>query len=155
MSPAVIAIAVIIVIVLATYAAHLLIKLKKQNLTQQLAAVERERLAQEKREAVLTDIRYIANAMLEERCELSEGVMRIGKLFAALSLTEQVQPQYPNLFEHYELIADHPIKEARKALAKQQRMKLDLQRMKSETKLEQGIMDEIKLISEFSWPVTH
>lgn len=155
MSTTLIVLAVAIVLSLASYAAYLLFKLKQQTQTQQQASIEREQLATQKHQAVLTDIRYIANAMLEERCELSEGVMRIGKLFDALSLSEQVSPDYPNVFQHYACIQHHPIKEARKALPKQQRMKLDLQRMKSEAALEEKILAEVKQIAKFQQPRTH
>ncbi|QBF83137.1 DUF2489 domain-containing protein [Shewanella maritima] len=155
MSTFVIVIAVLILVALGGYAAYLLLKLKRQTQAQQQAQAEQQKLAHERRQSVLTDIRYIASAMLEERCELSEGVMRIGKLFDALSMSEQVQDDYPNLFKHYRLIESHPIKEARKALPKQQRMKLDFTRMKSEAELEQAILGEVKKISEFDEPALH
>nr|WP_153666040.1 DUF2489 domain-containing protein [Shewanella intestini] len=137
------------------YAAYLLLKLKKQTAAYRQANQDRITLANERRESVITDIRYIAVAMLEERCELSEGVMRIGKLFDALSLTEQVTSDYPSLFTHYQLIQSHPIKEERKALPKQQRMKLDFARMKSEAELETTILQEVKQITTFEVPVKH
>lgn len=82
--------------------------------------------------------------MIEDRCEISEGVVRIGRLFEILSLSERVAPDYPSLFKHFELIKNHPIMDARQALPKQERMKLDLIRMKSEAALEQGISDDAK-----------
>ncbi|MBB1322497.1 MULTISPECIES: DUF2489 domain-containing protein [Shewanella] len=155
MSTTAIVIALLIIIALATYATYLLITLKRRTQANQLAQSERKAKAEERRQQILTDIRYIAAAMLEDRCELSEGVMRIGKLFDALSMSEQVVADFPKLFSHYELIRNHPIMEARTALPKQQRMKLDLERMKSEAELEQAILDEAKRIAEFSKPSTH
>ncbi|WP_394497673.1 DUF2489 domain-containing protein [Shewanella sp. ENK2] len=118
----------------------------KRSTSGQAATFKR---CQTKKLKVLDDIKYIASAMLEERCEPSEGVMRIAKLFEALSMSEQMAVEFPSIFEHYDCIKAHPIKEERKALAKQQRMKLDLARMKSEAKLEQGILDDAKKSHNF------
>ncbi|MCL1112293.1 MULTISPECIES: DUF2489 domain-containing protein [Shewanella] len=150
-----IVIASLIIISLATYAAYLLLTLQRRTKANQQAQAQRQAKAEERKQQILTDIRYIAAAMLEDRCELSEGVVRIGKLFDALSMSEQVNSDFPNLFAHYDIIRDHPIMEARKALPKQQRMKFDLARMKSEAEREQAILDEAKRIAEFYQPKTH
>ncbi|WP_434927759.1 DUF2489 domain-containing protein [Shewanella sp. HL-SH8] len=155
MSTALIIIAIIIVIALGAYAASLLLKVKRQAAINQQALEERLAKAEVRRQQVLTDIRYIAAAMLEDRCELSEGVMRIGKLFDALSMTEQVTPLFPQLFSHYDIIRSHPIMEARQALPKQQRMKLDFARMRSEADLGESILQEAKNITEFEQAPTH
>ncbi|MBV7316107.1 DUF2489 domain-containing protein [Shewanella sp. NIFS-20-20] len=147
--------AVVIIIPLAGYAATLLWRLRQQQRQALRHAAEAAARANAKREQVLGDISYIAQAMIEDRCELSEGVLRIGKLFDILSMTEQVMPQYPHVFRHYQRIESHPIMAARKALDKQQRMQLDLQRMKSEAELADGIMSEIQQIAQLQLPKTH
>jgi hypothetical protein len=152
---AIIVIGILIVIGLSAYASKLLLQVKRQTEKKRQAQAERDALADEKRQQVLTDIRYIATAMLEDRCELSEGVVRIGKLFDILSMTEQVTPLFPQLFTHYDVIKSHPIMEARKALPKQQRMKLDFARMRSEADLGDAIMAEAKQIAEFKAMKNH
>ena len=149
MSSLVIALAIIVIVLLASYAGYLLLKVKKQQ--QDAVDAKQQRLdeAKAKKQQVLDDIKYIAAAMLEERCEPSEGVMRIAKLFEALSMSEQMAVEFPHIFEHYDCIKAHPIKEARKSLEKQQRMKLDLARMKSEAKLEQGLTEDAQKITQF------
>lgn len=142
--------AVIIVVVLASYAAYLLLQLRRKQ--QGVAAAKQAQLdaAKAKKQQILTDIRYIAQAMLEERCEVSEGVVRIARLFDLISLTDLVKPKYPALFSHYDVIASHPIMEERKKLKKQERMKLDLARMKSENQHQLTILEEAKQLSQFS-----
>ena len=146
---------IIIILALATYAFVLLRKVSQQQRQTARIKAERQAQADAKREEILGDIRYIAQAMVEDRCELSEGVVRIARLFDRLSLTERVSPDYPRLFSHFEVIKDHPIMDARKALPKQERMKLDLQRMKSEAEHEDAILAEAKLLAEFSLKPTH
>ena len=139
----------IIITVLGLYAGNLLFKLHKQK---QLIALQQEQKkdkANAKKAKVLADIRYIAIAMLDNRCELSEGVVRIASLFGVLSMTEQTMPSYPALYAHFDLIKTHPIMEKRSALTKQDRMKLDFIRMKSESNLESQILEEIKQLTTF------
>lgn len=142
--------AVVIVTALASYATYLLLQLRKKQ--QNIAVAQQEKLdaAKAKKQQILTDIRYIAQAMLEERCEVSEGVVRIARLFDLISLTDLVKPKYPALFAHYDVIANHPIMEERKKLKKQERMKLDLARMKSENQHQLTIFEEAKQLSQFS-----
>lgn len=155
MSTAIIILGFFIIVALSSYATFLILKLKQQKKRQQAEQAEREVTANAKRAQVLDDIRYIATAMIEDRCEISEGVVRIGRLFEILSLSERVAPEFPALFQHFELIKDHPIMEARQALPKQERMKLDLIRMKSEAALEQGISDDAKKLSAYQPKAMH
>lgn len=155
MSTAIVILGFIIIVALSSYATYLLLKLQRQKKRQQAALVEREAVANAKRAQVLDDIRYIATAMIEDRCEISEGVVRIGRLFEILSLSERLAPEFPALFQHFELIKDHPIMEARQALPKQERMKLDLIRMKSEAALEQGISDDAQKLSAYQPKAMH
>lgn len=155
MSTAFIILGGIILVGLSGYATYLLLQLKQQRQRQQAELAEREAKANAKRAQVLGDIRYIATAMLEDRCEMSEGVLRIGRLFEMLSLSERVAPEFPMLFKHFELIKAHPIMEARQALPKPQRMKLDFARMKSEAELAHGINDEMKKLAHYQLRPTH
>lgn len=155
MSTAFIILGGIILVGLSAYATYLLLQLKQQRQRQQAELAEREAKANAKRAQVLGDIRYIATAMLEDRCEMSEGVLRIGRLFEMLSLSERVAPEFPMLFKHFELIKAHPIMGARQALPKQQRMKLDYVRMKSEAELAHGINDEMKKLAHYQLRPTH
>ncbi|WP_283627142.1 DUF2489 domain-containing protein [Shewanella baltica] len=155
MSTAIIILGFIIIVALSSYATFLILKLKQQKKRQLAEQAEREVTANAKRAQVLDDIRYIATAMIEDRCEISEGVVRIGRLFEILSLSERVAPDYPSLFKHFELIKDHPIMDARQALPKQERMKLDLIRMKSEAALEQGINGDAKKLADYQAKAMH
>lgn len=155
MSTTIIILGFFIIVVLSSYATYLLLKLQRQKQRQQAEQAGRKAIAGAKRAQVLNDIRYIATAMIEDRCEISEGVVRIGRLFEMLSLSERVAPEFPSLFQHFELIKDHPIMEARQALPKQERMKLDLIRMKLEAALEQGISDDAKKLSAYQPKAMH
>ncbi|WOT06914.1 DUF2489 domain-containing protein [Shewanella youngdeokensis] len=155
MTTALIVIALLIIVALASYAIYLLIHVRRQKKAKLLKQQQIATTAKLKSEELLDSIRFIAAAMLEERCELSEGVMRIVKLFGLLGMSELVIDKYPSTFKHFEVIASHPIKDERKALTKQQRMKLDLARIKSEGILETSILEEAKLLREFDANTLH
>ena len=149
MTTSLIILAALIIVALTAYATYLLIQVRKQQQLKLKRQQEQAQAAKAKSDEILDNIRYIATAMLEERCELSEGVMRIAKLFQHIGMAELVENQYPATFAHFEIIKAHPIKEQRKGLDKQQRMKLDYARMRSEGELETTILEEAKLLSEF------
>ncbi|NMH66710.1 DUF2489 domain-containing protein [Shewanella salipaludis] len=155
MSTALIILGLIVIVALSGYATSLLLRLRRQSHSQREAALLRKAEADAKRAGVLDDIRYIATAMVEERCEISEGVVRIVKLFEAISLSERVSPDYPTLFMHFDRIKAHPIMEARQALPKQERMKLDLARMKSEAELEEGILHDARKLMDYRPKAMH
>lgn len=95
-----ITLAMLIIIGLSAYATLLLLRLRKQTQAREQAMAEQKAVMEAKQASLLADIRYIAAAMTEERCELSEGVVRIVKLFDLLSLTERVSGDYPDVFMH-------------------------------------------------------
>ncbi|MCL1051969.1 DUF2489 domain-containing protein [Shewanella abyssi] len=155
MTTALIVIAFFIIVMLTTYATYLLTRVRKQSQAKVLKQQEQLATAKAKSEELLDSIRYIATAMLEDRCELSEGVMRIAKLFNLVGMSELVSEKYPATFRHFEVIKEHPIKESRTALSKKQRMKLDFARIKSEGELEAEILKEAKQLSEFDAATLH
>ncbi|MEI6859427.1 MAG: DUF2489 domain-containing protein [Shewanella sp.] len=144
------AIGFIIIIPLAGYAIALLLKLHNQSNQKKKHQQELTDKNQDRLNEHLSSIRYIATAMLEDRCELSEGVMRIAKLFCILSMSEQVETQYPAIFKHFAVIQDHPIMDKRKILKKQLRMKLDFARIRSEAELEVNILEEAQRLTHFT-----
>ncbi|MCE9680447.1 DUF2489 domain-containing protein [Shewanella sp. AS1] len=151
MTTSLIVLGAFIILSLAAYAAHLLLKLRQQTQDQQERQAAQQVAQAAKEKELLGNIHYIAAAMIEERCELSEGVMRIGKLFGIIGQTDSARARYPFLFQHFDVIEHHPIMEKRKALAKQQRMKLDFTRIKSEAELEDKIHQEVnQIVKEYA-----
>ncbi|NRD72039.1 DUF2489 domain-containing protein [Shewanella sp. VB17] len=145
----------ILVIFLTCYASILILKLRKQTADKVTKQAELDIAQQAKLDEHLDSIRYIAAAMLDDRCELSEGVMRIAKLFGIISMSEQVAHDYPAIFKHFAVIESHPIMAKRKQLEKKARMKLDYARMCSEAELKTDILHEAKLLTSFTPPPLH
>ncbi|MCW9699788.1 DUF2489 domain-containing protein [Avibacterium sp. 20-129] len=128
-----VALGLLIIVGLTAYAVKLLRALKQQK--QQL---ENARLARVKR--LKESIEIIARAMQNGDCNLSEGAIRLKMLLDPLGLKITA---YPAMVELYEVVKEMPTHQARKALKKNERMRLDLTRESAEAKLEPKILLEL------------
>lgn len=130
---------------LAFYAGKLLCQLKTQN-----AAIQ-QKVAQ-RNETLVESITTIAKSMEQGQCEVSEGALRLAVLFDHLSNSVEANypEQYPAIHGLNEKIKHLAILEERKKLAKQERMKQDLIRVKAEAEFEEQIMLEASKIANFS-----
>jgi hypothetical protein len=127
--------AIIIVAGLASYAVLLLLALRKQK--QKMAAAR-----QKQADFTYDSVRIIAKAMLNNDCNLSEGVIRLNALLPGLK--PKALDNYPAMQQLYSVVMDMPTHEARRALVKNQRMRLDLTRESAEVELEQKIKLELR-----------
>jgi hypothetical protein len=142
--------AVIIIAALAFYAFKLLSQLKQQ--TAKTEQVEQERkIALAKHDTkILKSVVIIAHAMREEQCDIAEGCWRLSVLLDSLKLSEGLSEEFPAVFQLYNEIKHMPILEERKKLAKNERMKLDLQRMKAETNLSAKIIIDVTALHQYA-----
>ncbi|OOF61608.1 DUF2489 domain-containing protein [Rodentibacter pneumotropicus] len=118
---------------LSWYALCLLKKLKQQKQAFLQAKIQRTTRLKE-------SIETIVRAMKSKECNHSEGVIRLAMLL--MPFGKNLQP-YPAMMQLYEIVQDMPTHEARKALEKQERMRLDLNRESAEAKFEQEILEEL------------
>ena len=125
-------IGVLVIVVMAAYAAYLWLKVYRQKQQAEQAQDERSRkLAQ--------SIDLIAMAMAQGQCNLSEGVLRLKPLIESAGLDFG---NYPAMSKLHEVVADMPILAERRQLKRNERMKLDLIRESSEAELESEIVAE-------------
>lgn len=145
-----IVIAVIIVASLAFYAIKLLNQLKVQTSQQAQAEQERQQALNQHDKKILDSIVIIVRAMKEEQCDISEGCWRLSVLLESLKTSENHPQQFPAIFELYQAIKHMPILEARKKLAKRERMKLDLERIKVEAKLTDSVKEDVNNLHQYA-----
>lgn len=129
-----IVIAVLIIAAMLGYAVYLLLALQKQK-----KILHNARQARIQR--LKDSIRIIAKAMLNDDCNLSEGVIRLKMLLEPLG--ENRLNAYVAMYQLYETVMDMPTHEARRALKKNERMRLDLTRESKEAELEKKIKLEL------------
>ena len=145
-----IVVAALIIAGLAFYAGSLLRKLQQQTKTQAAAQIAHEKAINEHDKKVLDSVVIIVRAMKEEQCDISEGCWRLSVLLDSLKTVNGLSVEFPAVFELYESIKHMPILEARKKLAKQERMKLDLERTKIETRLFSDVHQNLELIHQYA-----
>ncbi len=129
----------LILLAMTVYAIYLLIQLRKQKRLFTQAKLARMNRIKE-------SVTIIAKAMLVGDCNHSEGVIRLKMLLDPLGQKRLVD--YSAMCQLYEIVQDMPTHEARKALKKNERMRLDLHRESKESELEQHIKLEIQQLLE-------
>lgn len=145
-----IAVAVIIVVALAFYALKLVKQLKLQTTQQKQAELDRQQSLNKHDKKILDSVIIIVRAMKEEQCDISEGCWRLSVLLDSLKTSENHSSQFPAIFELYEAIKHMPILEARKKLEKRERMKLDLERVKTEARLSDAVKENIQNLHKYA-----
>ncbi|MDG1751843.1 MAG: DUF2489 domain-containing protein [Thalassotalea sp.] len=145
-----IVIAAIIVISLAFYAIKLLKQLKLQTTQQKQAELDRQLALNKHDKKVIDSVVIIVRAMKEEQCDISEGCWRLSVLLDSLKTSENHSAQFPAIFELYAAIKHMPILDARKKLEKRERMKLDLERVKTEARLLEAVKSDIESLHQYA-----
>ena len=126
-------VAVCIIVGMIGYATYLLLALQKQKKALQQA--HRNRINR-----IKESIEIIAKAMLNDDCNLSEGVLRLKMLLEPVGMSIK---NHVTMLQLYEVVETMPTHEARNALKKNERMRLDLQRESAEAALEKNIKLEL------------
>lgn len=147
--------AVIIVLGLALYALKLTHKIKTIDAEKKLKDEEERLLAQKnldkRNNSIISDIRFIAQSLISEQCELTEAVLRIHHLSDALDTDIMLQQQFETIHRHFLACKDMAIKEAYKALSKKQRFQQDQQRFRHEEENHNQVLVEAKLIIQYAF----
>ena len=126
-------VAVCIIVGMIGYATYLLLALQKQKKALQQARRNRINRIKE-------SIEIIAKAMLNDDCNLSEGVLRLKMLLEPVGMSIK---NHVTMLQLYEVVETMPTHEARNALKKNERMRLDLQRESADAALEKNIKLEL------------
>jgi hypothetical protein len=135
---------------LAFYAVKLLLQLKQQNIKLKQAEIAHQQGLFKHDKSVLDSVIIIVRAMKEEQCDISEGCWRLCVLLDSLKTSQDLNNEFPAIFELYEAIKHMPILAERKKLEKKQRMKLDLERMKVEADLSPAIHQNLQILHQYA-----
>ncbi|MFG0832861.1 DUF2489 domain-containing protein [Aeromonas bivalvium] len=129
---------------LAVYAGMLLARVRRQT-------EQQEQAIQARNERILDSVRVIAHAVRDGQCDYSEGAIRLTNLLNALQIKEgrAFAEEFPGLYGLYEKVKEMPTHEARKALKRNEIMKMDLERSGYEVELEAQILKDVALLKDF------
>lgn len=131
-----------IIMAMGAYSLYLFAQLRKQK--QLFEQAKQARITR-----IKESIEIIARAMHSNECNHSEGVIRLRMLLEPLG--QKRLQDYPAMWALYEVVQDMPTHDERKALKKNERMKLDLARESKEVELEEKIKEEVlQLLKEIT-----
>lgn len=148
-------IASIIIISLAAYALHLNYRVKTLAQEKQINDEAKRILAQQnldtRNNSIISDIRFIAQSLLAEQCEMTEAVLRIHHLADALDSDIMLQDQFSTIHHHFLACKEMAIKDAYKELPKKLRFQQDQQRFRLEEANNKAVLAEAQLIIQYAF----
>lgn len=139
-----------VVLGLSIYAGRLLWLLKKQRETQAQQEIAKQKALAGHDSKVLQSVLIIVKAMQEEQCDYSEGCWRLSVLLDSLKLSSQMENEFPAIFNLYNQIKHLSILDERKQMAKRDRMKQDVERMKIEAECYDEISKSLPLLHQYT-----
>lgn len=143
-----------IIVGLASYAAYLLLQLKKQKQLQE----QHQALAIEKRNAnIYESVDVLCLAGIQGQCDLSEISIRVYCIMDYVQGDERVDfdTEYPAISELYHIVKDMPRGEARQEMDKKERMKQNLARQKAESRLNDAVIAELHTLKARVQPMNN
>lgn len=143
-----------ILVCLGTYAGYLLFQVKKQQELQ----LRHQQLAIEKRNANIYDsVNTLCLAGIQGQCDLSEISIRVYSIMDYVQGKERIDfdERFPATSELYHIVKEMARGEGRQALAKQERMKQTLARQKAEARLQDAIIEELKVLQSNIKPLNN
>ncbi|WP_261816424.1 DUF2489 domain-containing protein [Vibrio gallicus] len=141
-----------VVIGLAVYATHLLLKLRKQK---QLI-IQHRKLAVAKRNAkIFESVDTLCLAGIQGQCDLSELSIRLCNILDYVQDEQRIDvaKRFPALNELFTVVKDMARGDERQALPKQERMRQNLERQKAESRLNDAILEELKQLQAIIAPL--
>ncbi|GLX80792.1 hypothetical protein theurythT_02440 [Thalassotalea eurytherma] len=142
--------ALLIILALSVYAGRLLWLVKKQRIEQEEKKVAQQKALASHDTKILQSVLIIVKAMQEEQCDYSEGCWRLSVLLDSLKLSTQMENEFPAIFNLYKQIKHLSILDERKQMAKRDRMKQDLERMKVEAQCLEGVSTTLPLLRQYT-----
>lgn len=146
-------IAGLIIVSLSLTAAYYLLKLKKQNNHHKNLQQEQQAALAEKRKDIVTDIRFIANAMQEGQCEITEGCIRIASLMKALDSQLCQQHEFSAIFSLYDNTRQLATHQAYKDLSAKERLRQYKIRLDLEDEYNTQVLQEIRVVINYPFNV--
>jgi hypothetical protein len=144
----------LIVLGLASYAGYLLLQLKKQK----ALIAQQQKLAIEQRNAKIFESAHtLCLAGIQGQCDLSEISIRLCNVLDYVQGAQRldVKQSLPATSELFEIVNEMARGESRQELPKKQRMQQTLTRHKAEARLNDAIVDELKVLIKQLQPLNN
>lgn len=134
------AVGIIVSLLLLRYILKTLKKMKALNEQEQVLTKQIHQAQEDMRLSASQSIKVLAQCMIDEQVELSEGCIRIKVLLDHIAPEFHDDPYFKIFAQIYDATRHMPTHEARKATDKKTIMKLDLERLKLEAEHKEEIL---------------
>lgn len=141
-----------IIATLALVALYYLRQVKLQTQKQEQQRAENEAAWRAHQLELHNDLRFIANALLQGQCEITEGCLRMTYLMSRLDESLLSKSEYSTIVKHAGMTAHMPTHQAYKDLTRKEQFKLDQERFKLEDNHRSAVLKEAKLVMELQLP---
>lgn len=145
--------AVVVLVALSGTALYYTAKVKEQEKNNKAVQEKQQQAWRAKREELANDVRFIANAVVQEQCEITEGCLRMKVLMDKLDEELQHKPEFQGIQMFYKLTQDMPTHQAYKDLKRKEQFKLDQARYKLEDEHRALIMKEAKTLAHYQFEI--
>ncbi len=137
------------IIILGVYALYLQFKLKQKRQQQIQQKQQAEINLLEFKRRTIADILFIAKAMQQQQCELTEGVLRVYHLLVRIDEAAWHSSMLTHTRHYYCQCKDMPILEGYKKLSNQQKYQQDCLRIELERTESQNVLAEMQDLIEY------
>ncbi len=149
-----ISIAAAILLTLGGIAAYYWTKLSNVRKQQKAQIAHNQNAWLERQQELVSDLRFIANSMLQGQCEITEGCMRLKVLMDHFDKDLSQKTEFQTLQFYYQQTLNMPHHEAYKALNRKEQFNQDKKRLALEEKYREQILVEAKGIALFPFEIS-
>ncbi len=142
-------VAAVILLGLTGYAVYLLWQVRRQTQHQQARLAELEQVMSEQKVKRVNSIRILAQGVLNEELTPTEAAIRITALLDILGEGGRAREQHVALYKLADETLHIPRMEDWRALDKQAKRRYDKERLASEAKYQEFILDSAKRLAKF------
>ena len=142
----------VIIAGLGWYAWHLTRQVKALEKRRREEQAEAELYLRNKQLELVGDIRFIANSVLQQQCEITEAVLRLHYLISTLEPEVWHSHELATVRKHHEATREMPILDAYKALTKKEQFRLDNQRYALEEEHKLAVERELRWLAAYHFP---
>ena len=152
LSAVLIIVAVLVIAPLAWYAWSLTRKVHRMEAQQAKEEAEAELQLRKYQEELISDIRFVSRSVLQQQCDITEGVLRLQYLLQGLDPDVWLMDELENLRSHYDATREMPILDAYKALTPKEQFKIDKARITLEHDNRLTIERDLKWLNTYHFP---
>lgn len=145
------ALAILILATLSAIAIYYLLKLKRVNTEQKELSIQNQQAWLDHQIELSKDLKFIANAMIQGQCEITEGCLRLKVLMDRLDETLQEQAHFQAIVAHFNATSSMPTHKAYASLSRKEQFALDNQRYQLEHQNKAAILQEAKTLLKYDF----